>query len=175
MHNGPHEGGNASYPVGTASTGFLRLYSEMTVPAYPRAQDGITYFIWTDLFFADEGTGIMNQFVPQLLLGEVLSGSTGPPDYNPTFSTISSWMYGAHYFFELLENNQTVAKAAYGPLFPARVGETLFTLFEARPNPATGAPEWTLKMGAVADPTRTSTLFVPKPYMGLGGKDLSWA
>ena len=45
MRSGPHEGGNASYPVGDAASGFTGVYSTMTVPALPRLQDGITYFL----------------------------------------------------------------------------------------------------------------------------------
>ena len=46
MKNGPHEGGNASYPVGNASVGFTRVSSTMTVPEPPQKQDGVTDYIW---------------------------------------------------------------------------------------------------------------------------------
>jgi hypothetical protein len=42
MHGGPHEGGPASYPSGSAETGYTQVYSTMTVPALPRKLDGIT-------------------------------------------------------------------------------------------------------------------------------------
>ena len=51
MHNGPHEGGPSSYPVGTSATGFTSVSSTMTVPEMPLKKDGITYYIWTDIFF----------------------------------------------------------------------------------------------------------------------------
>ena len=54
MHGGPHEGGPAAYPVGDAATGYTGVYSTMTVPEPPGAIDGITYYIWTDIFFGDE-------------------------------------------------------------------------------------------------------------------------
>lgn len=41
------------------------------------------------------------QFVPQLILGNALDGSTGPPNYTPTFGEHKSWMFAAHYFFEV--------------------------------------------------------------------------
>jgi hypothetical protein len=45
MHNGPHEGGSAAYPVGTAATGFTVVSSTFTVPELPKKLDGITYYI----------------------------------------------------------------------------------------------------------------------------------
>ncbi len=179
MRGGPHEGGPAHYVVGNKSTGFTSVSSNMTVPLYPRKQDGITYFIWSDIFFGDMSYGRMNQIVPQLLLGEVLSGSTGPPDYNPIYSTISTWMFGAHYFFEVFNasTQQVDAKAAYGGLFPALEGETLFTTFDVYAGPF--GPAWLVRMGVVGDATRVSEIRVEQPYMGLGGgwplPSVSWA
>ena len=49
MHNGPHEGGAAAYPVGDATTGYTSVYSTMTVPTLPAKMDGICYYIWTDV------------------------------------------------------------------------------------------------------------------------------
>eukprot|EP01079_Euglenida_sp_SAG-EU17-18_P003565 gene3565-4009_t len=144
MHNGPHEGGPASYPVGDQAKGFTKVSSVMTVPDLPAKMDGqpcpygdaqqlsllpapsqphfvpfqsegpahgipphasgtacapvhngspagICYYIWTgnihllllllllatfyyfciwtDIFFGDMSLGKMNQFVPQLILG----------------------------------------------------------------------------------------------------------
>jgi hypothetical protein len=180
MRGGPHEGGPAHYEMGNASAGFTRLYSEMTVPALPRNQTGITYFLWSDVFTGDMGQGRMNQLVPQLLLGEVLSGSTGPPDYNPIYSTFSSWMFGAHYFFETYNESTGAvdAHAAYGGLYPADEGEVLFSSFEVDPAGPFG-PAWVVRMGVVGDATRVSTLVAEQPYMGLGAKwaapTTSWA
>lgn len=169
MHGGPHEGGPASYAVGHASTGFTSLFSTMTVPGLPRKQDGICYYLWTDIFFGDMSQGRMNQFVPQLILGDALDGSSGPPHYNPHYGDHSTWAFAAHYFFEIFDapSNSTVAKAAYGELHAASAGELLFTNFSASPA-ADGSPIWTLTMGIVNDPLRVSVLKIDKPYMGLG-------
>ena len=169
MHNGPHEGGPAHYERGNTTTGFTRIYSEMTVPSYPVNQSGITYFLWADVFMGDMGAGRMNQFVPQLLLGEVLSGSTGPPDFLPIYSTFDTWVFGSHYFFEIFNEStgQVDAHAAYGGLFPCNEGETLFTSFDVDPAGKFG-PAWILSMGVVGDETRVSYLRVEQPYMGLG-------
>lgn len=88
----------------------------MTVPALPKRIDGITYYIWTDIFFGDMGYGRMNQFVPQLILGQALDGSSGPPDYKPHWGNHSSWTFAAHYFFEIFNptTGQKDAHAAYG-------------------------------------------------------------
>ena len=169
MHGGPHEGGPASYVVGNASTGFTSMHATMTVPGLPKKTDGLCFYIWTDMYFGHMSQGRMTQFVPQLLLGDCLSGSTGYPHYDPTYSFTPTWEFAAHYFFEIFDppSNQTIAKAAYGNKYPAVEGEVLFTTFTATAAPD-GSPQWTLEMGVVGDPTRLSTLFVPVPYMGLG-------
>ena len=100
MHGGPHEGGSSAYPVGNASQGFTSVHSTMTVPEPPVALDGITYYIWTDIFFGDASLGAMNQFVPQLVLGNALDGSSGAPAYTPHWGEHQTWAFGAHYFFE---------------------------------------------------------------------------
>lgn len=122
----------------------------------------------TDIFFGDMSQGRMNQIVPQLLLGAVLNGSTGPPDFNPTWGTYTTWMFGAHYFFEIynMSTMSVDAKAAYGPLFPTVEGEVLFTNFSATEGPY--GPAWHVSMGVVGDATRVSTLVIEQPYMGLG-------
>ena len=183
MKNGPHEGGNASYPIAwnshTSQGTFVK--STMIVPKYPRKLDGITYYLWTDIFFGDGGLGKMNQFVPQLLLGDVLQGSTGYPNYNPKWGFDSTWVFGAHYFFEIYNpiTNQTEPHAAYGDLYPTIPGETLFTSFGLKKKETkvdeTGMAvsddddvQWILTMGVVGDNSRISTLVVERPYMGMG-------
>jgi hypothetical protein len=168
MHDGPHENGNESYPAGDAESGYTSVYAEMTVPELPQLQDGICYYLWTDVFFGDMSFGRMNQFVPQLILGNALSGSTGPPLYVPTYGTYDTWHFGAHYFFEVYNatTGNIDAKAAYGTLYPAHTGETLYTQFQATSGPT--GPEWTLTMGALGDPLRVSVVRVDQPYMGLG-------
>ena len=86
----------------------------------------------------------MNQFVPQLILGSALDGSSGPPLYTPKWGTHSTWQFGAHYFFEAWNStsNQTQSYAAYGPLFNTTAGETLFTSFTA--DEGTHGLQWTL-------------------------------
>ncbi len=50
----------------------------------------------------------MNQFVPQLILGSALDGSSGPPAYTPHWGEHATWAFGAHYFFETF--NETSGK-----------------------------------------------------------------
>ena len=128
MKDGPHEGGPSSYPI-SWNKSLLRgtaVRSTMTVPDLPSATDGITYYIWTDIFFGDGGSlGRMNQLVPQLLLGKALDGSTGSPRYAPEWGPRHDrWMFGAHYFFEIynVTTDNTDAHAAYGNLHPANPG-----------------------------------------------------
>lgn len=169
MHDGPHEGGPASYPVGNKTTGFTFLSSTFNVPEAPQAIDGITYYIWTDIFFGDASYGRMNQFVPQLMLGSALDSSSGPPLYKPMWHTHSSWVFGSQYFFEVYNatSNKTEGHAATGDLFPVKAGELLQTQFEQKQN-GDDDPIWTLTMSVVNDPSRTSVVVVKHPYMGLG-------
>lgn len=151
MTNGPHQAGNASYPLAWNGTAATRLESYMTVPEYPSGLETeddfseITYYIWTDVFFGDESLGRMNQLVPQLILGSALDGSSGPPNFDPEWRTVhTTWVFGAHYFFEIWNpaTNATDDHAAYGALFPANPGELLKTTFElSLPSPSDGAPK----------------------------------
>ena len=181
MHDGPHEGGPASYPVAWKDGAGTSMYSTMTVPGYPAATDGITYYIWTDSFFGDAGDGRMNQFVPQLLLGSTLDRSSGAPDYAPESGDHETYAFGAHYYFELYNTttNETDSHAAYGDLHPTAPGETLWTSFDLSPGgdgEDMKSPRWTLRMGVLGDPERTSVLVVDRPYMGLRlGQTRSWA
>ena len=188
MTNGPHQGGNASYPVAFNGTHGTHVKSFMTVPEYPTQFNGITYYLWTDIFVGDSApNGRMNQLVPQLILGDALDGSSGPPDWIPSWGRHKKWKFASHYFFEIFnETSQEVEPhAAYGEFHPVKPGETLYTEFELSliggktSSNAKEYPVWTLTMGVVGDTTRTSILKVPHPYMGLGtdwsnGPTTSW-
>lgn len=101
------------------------------------------------------------------MLGSVLDGSTGPPDYNATFSVTSTWIFQAQYFFMLnaTDGSGELPKAAVGETFACEAGETLFTAFSVAEGFA--GPEWTLSMGVVGDATRVSSVRAPQPFMGL--------
>lgn len=151
----------AHYPVGHG----IVYYSEMDVPGYPVKMDGITYFIYFNIFFSGKGHGRMNQFVPQLMLGNPLCNSTGPPDYKPKWEEHKTWVFGSQYFMEInnTKTNKTAeGHAATGELFEAKVGEVLYTKFELSKNWV-----WTLTMGVKGDTTRISTVVADKPFMGL--------
>ena len=165
-------GGIAVYPVGSPGTSF---FSTQTVPGLPlnaSAWEVATFYLYFNLFFDNDavgGRGVYNQFVPQLMLGPSLTGSTGPPDYNATWSTPSTWIFGAQYFFALNgsdgQGDTFRPKAATGPTFPTVEGEVLFTRFSLSEGFA--GPQWLLEMGVVGDPERLSSVVVPSPYMGL--------
>lgn len=184
LKGGPHESGNVSYPVGWNGESGLYVESLMTVPEPPRLLDGITYYIWTDIFFGDASLGRMNQMVPQLILGNALDGSSGPPSYKPRWGDHSTWSFASHYFFELFNEtvNKTEGHAAYGDFFPVQAGEEIKTKFEILPG-GDGmdekSPMWKLTMEVVGDSSRTSVLEVHRPYMGMGSlwetPTTSWA
>lgn len=160
-------GGMAHYEVAPG----MRFYSTFNVPGLPKNKtaiaEDITFFIYANIFFNDGGVeqGRMNQFVPQLMLGQPLSGSTGPPDYDPIWSTELTWVFAAQYFMEIYDNS--TAKAAAGPKFPCAEGDVLYTEFALDADAVTGEWIWKQTMGVVNDTSRISTLVIAQPYMGL--------
>ena len=55
--------------------------------------------------------GYYNQFVPQLMLGNVLANSTNFPDYEPQWLQLNQWHIGAQYFMGLTcPQNTTTTK-----------------------------------------------------------------
>ena len=106
----------------------------------------------------------MNQFVPQLMLGEPLDGSSGPPLYKPLWHSHKTWVFGAQYFFELYNetSNKTEGHAATGVTYPCKEGEIIFTSFELAEDWV-----WTLKMGVKGDSSRLSQVVAKQPFMGL--------
>ena len=85
----------------------------------------------------------MNQFVPQLMLGNTLANSTNGSEYNPKWIKMDAWHIGAQYFMGLCVQNDTfpdgfecdketwIAKAATGRwLIPVEPGELIETRFE---------------------------------------------
>jgi len=124
----------------------------------------ITFFIYTNIFF-DGGAGEceqckMNQFVNQLMLGQPLYGSTGPPNYDPLWMPATTWIFAAQYFMEIYDN--ATAKAAAGDYYNCTEGEILWTEYSLDDN-----WHWTLSMGVIGDPSRTSSFVSEQPFMGL--------
>ena len=159
--------GMAHYPVSPQTT----FRATFDVPGLPTAEvdDSITDFIYFNIFFGGgPKAGLMNQFVPQLMLGQPLCNSTGPPAYEPLWCSTKTYIFGTQYFMEISVDNKTQSHAAAGEVFETVPGETLFTEFALDDDFA-----WTLTMGVVDDPTRVSVLEVAKPYMGLLEPDTS--
>ena len=162
-------GGMAKYPVSPG----ISFYSTFNVPGLPKNQSAyldVTYFIYTNIFF-DGGCpqGKMNQFVNQLMLGSPLFNSSGPPSYDPIWTNTATWIFAAQYFMEIYDNN--TAKAAAGEVFSCTEGEILWTEYSLDEE-----WKWTLKMGVLGDPLRTSVLVSTQPYMGLlANETSSWS
>mmetsp|Transcript_40723 Transcript_40723/g.109283 ORF Transcript_40723/g.109283 Transcript_40723/m.109283 type:complete len:307 (+) Transcript_40723:102-1022(+) len=142
-------------------------YAEFNVPELPKIV-GPTFFVYYNIDWQAPGPmgtdARMNQFVPQLMLGNPLDGSTGPPLFTPLWHKRATWVFGAQYFFEIFNetSNKTQAKAATGTTYPCEPGERLFTSFALSNDWV-----WTLKMGVVGDSSRLSVVVVKKPFMGL--------
>lgn len=166
----------ANYPVAPG----MRFYTTFNVPGLPlnasAIENDITFFIYQNIFF-DGGPGEcadcrMNQFVNQLMLGQPLYGSTGPPNYDPLWMPVTTWIFAAQYFMEIYPNG--TAKAAAGPWYNCTTGDILWTQYALDSDPNDNWV-WTLSMGVVGDDSRTSTLVVEKPFMGLlSNETTSW-
>ena len=157
--------GMAHYPVGNETAGFNEFYAEFDVPGMPESIDGITDYIYFNIFFASGiPNGRMNQFVPQLMLGAALDSTSGPPYYIAQWHTHKTWVFSAQYFMEIFNTttNNTEGKANTGEIYNCTKGEILYTKFTLDKDYV-----WTIVMGVKGDASRTSTLKVDKPYMGL--------
>ena len=170
----------AWYPV-VAGGGATRFSATFTVPGLPLAptftDSDFCHYIYFNIFFPNYAPAgaVYNQFVPQLMLGDALSGTSGPPAYAASWGNFTSYVFQAQYFFALLDpaTNATVPKALTGRTFPTSPGEVLWTRMTLD---APGAWAWTLSMGVVGDAARTSTVVVPAPFMGLlAPATASWA
>jgi hypothetical protein len=141
------------YPIGH-EPGVI-FTSRFRVPPLPKIYDSdtMTYYDYYNIFWRQQPQGgFMNQFVPQLMLGNVLANSSNFPHYEPQWLVLDTWHIGAQYFFALPcnennnnNNNSTtttssqkkdpcwIAKAATGKLIPVQPGqviETTFTLLQ---------------------------------------------
>ena len=152
-------------------------YSEFNVPALP-TDIANCYYIYYNIDWQPAGPPsvkqAMNQFVPQLMLGEALDDSSNAPHYLPRWHNHKTWVFGAQYFFEIFNTttNKTEPHAATGTTFPTVPGDVLYTSFTLSDDWA-----WTLTMGVKGDETRISTVLVKQPFMGLlpASETTSWS
>eukprot|EP01083_Nonionella_stella_P304326 1056993_1 len=172
--------GAGSYP----SSAQIRYYAEFDIPPLPTSFDPVsmTYYIYFNIFFDNPLGGKYNQFVPQLMLGNVLSGSSNSPYYQPVFtqpkhyqSQYQSLSTPSQYFFALMNDSDPDGWSAYastGGLVPTQPGDVLYTQFNLSDNEKT----WTLTMGIKTSDNSgpVSTVTTDKPYMGLLNTTKSW-
>ncbi|KAL3916660.1 MAG: hypothetical protein SGILL_005075 [Bacillariaceae sp.] len=164
---------------------------EFVVPELPESFDvtQTTYYDYINIFWRQNiYPGYMNQFVPQLMLGNALANSSNHPLYEPQWIKLESYHISAQYFMaicqddddESLTDNHTNKKkcdkwsgrAATGELIAVEPGEGIFTRFELV-GPQESAM-WELTMGVIGDPMRVSRVYVPRPFMGLVKNTTSW-
>jgi hypothetical protein len=161
------------YPIGRQPE--VQIYSTFQVPPLPNNFDTAnnTYYDYLNIFWRSQPTGgYMNQFVPQLMLGNALANSTNYPDYEPKWIQLDSWHIGAQYFMGICRDpttshcpNDWIAKAATGKLVTVFPGEVIETSFELVP--VRNRFEWHLRMGVVGDVARSSIVVADTPFMGL--------
>jgi hypothetical protein len=161
-----------AYSIGR-QTGPL-LYSTFRVPPLPSSdrREETTYYDYFNIFWPrGPGGAYMNQFVPQLMLGNALANSTNYPDYNPKWIVLDTWHVGAQYFMGLCFSKDCdrnwIPKAATGDLFAVYEGELIETSFSLVP--VEDRFEWHLAIGAQDDPSRRSVVVADRPFMGLLG------
>lgn len=128
----------------------------------------------------------MNQFVPQLMLGNALANSTNAPHYKPLWIELNSWHIGAQYFMGLCGNDTRdcskdwIPKAATGKLVSVKPGEVVETSFSLKKMKRRCCHHearylWTLRIGVVdGGPDRQSVVVSDQPFMGLLNSTVSW-
>ncbi|CAB9496806.1 expressed unknown protein [Seminavis robusta] len=180
------------YPLGH-EPGVL-FTARFRVPPLPKSYNSqtMTYYDYFNIFWRQQPKGgFMNQFVPQLMLGNVLANSSNYPDYEPKWLVLDEWHIGAQYFFALpcnttsevapSDQNASVKrkpcwkpKAATGKLIPVKPGELVETTFTLVQVTNVDDWEWHLQMGVVgAHPNRWSLVVSRVPFMGLV-KNTKW-
>ena len=143
--------------------------------------------------------GYMNQFVPQLMLGNALANSSNDPDYDPQWIQLETWHIGAQYFMGLcppyLSQSTTtttttttpstatagnascrdswIPKAATGDLIAVNPGEVIETTFRLVKGGGRRL-QWQLRIGVLGQPHRTSVLVVDRPFLGLVPSTTTW-
>ena len=165
------------YPLGR-QPGVL-FSSTFAVPALPEEHDPVetTYYDYFNIFWRSNPVGgYMNQFVPQLMLGNALANSSNYPDYDPYWIELETWHIGAQYFMGLCNGtacgDSWIAKAATGELIPVVPGEVIETSFQLVP--VRGRLEWHLRVGVLGQPHRSSIVVADRPFMGLVESTTSW-
>jgi len=93
------------YPI-YPGTSFQSTFEVPPLPEYFDTES-MTYYDYFNIYF--DGAyqpkgGKFNQFVPQLMLGNALAQSTGPPKYDPIWVQLDSWHFGAQYFMGIYKN-----------------------------------------------------------------------
>jgi hypothetical protein len=144
-----HESGGC-YPA-NPSMQFIARTRVPPVPPTFRAEEATTYY-YLNLVMPDDGNsdvnnstkgyGFMNQFVPQLELGEALCGSTGPAGGYQTgacsiVDPLRQWVIQSQYFYGVLNHSGVpdpsgvswTGHAVTGETIPVFPGEIVVTNF----------------------------------------------
>lgn len=174
------------YPLGRVPG--VQWSSRFVVPSLPAKfnTNTMTYYDYLNVFWrTNPKGGYMNQFVPQLMLGNALANSTNAPFYKPIWIKMSSWHVGAQYFMGLCgassdcSNNNWIPKAATGELVAVTPGEVVETSFELKEEQGCCKNStryvWELRIGVVGGgPQRQSIVIADRPFMGLLNSTTSW-
>jgi hypothetical protein len=174
------------YPLGRVPG--VKWSSRFVVPQLPAKFDTVetTYYDYLNVFWRSNPVGgFMNQFVPQLMLGNALANSTNAPYYKPIWIEMDRWHIGAQYFMALCNGTlgtfdcqNWIPKAATGKLVsvnPGEMVETSFVLKKEKSCCKKSKYVWTLRIGVVGGgPERQSVVIVDRPFMGLLNSTFSW-
>jgi hypothetical protein len=98
------------YPVGRRVG--VRIEGKFVVPPLPKSFDKVetTYYDYLNIFWPHPNPpGYFNQFVPQLMLGNVLANSSNSPYYEPQWLELDSWHIGSQYFMALCRPTRAAA------------------------------------------------------------------
>mmetsp|Transcript_33741 Transcript_33741/g.53992 ORF Transcript_33741/g.53992 Transcript_33741/m.53992 type:complete len:291 (+) Transcript_33741:21-893(+) len=140
-------------------------YTEYNVPPLPSSFDpqSMTYYIYIDMHMNPDGQGEDNQFVPQLMLGNVLCNSTNSDDYKPSWCILSEWHIQSQYYFQT--DDTKTSHAVTGDMIAVKEGDIIYTEFLYDSTDYV----WTLNIGVSkgSNANAVSTVIATQPYMGL--------
>jgi hypothetical protein len=146
-----------------------------TVPPLPTGTNwnpstGSTFYIWGDVDFDSYGINgsyplssyVYNQIVPQLFLGDVLSGNNA--NFNPSWTLQSQWAIQAQYYWQ----NGNTPYAQTGSIVYVNPGDVITETIDY--NASTGAITAT-----IAADEGSSSIVIPRPFEDQPTLFQSWA
>ena len=132
------------------------------------AWDHHTVYVWGDLSFASTARdghipithNQMNQIVPQVMCGRVLSSSDPRRNYECSWTTSKSWIAQAQHYWETAKGE---SRALCGPTFPVKPGERVESRIAY--DPLSGVVR--IGIASLDNPAKRSVIDSTNPFMDI--------